>query len=243
MCLNVERRQFLWGAVCVLAAMGMPASLYAQPQADKLPQRNLLVQWRVVASGQWQRSSQGVRDGAVVIDSRHGVSGKATVTWSSQLLNDEHHHDGQVLVLNGAKARLQLSLQKPELQWQWWCPPPDCTHPSQGTVVAATTWVERGSGLWVSPRWPGGQAPVALSFRADVPGQWGGVGNSRYEPDGQDAAQTQVESTLAVPLDTWVVVAQSDGQDDRQARSSAGLYSTDSSSQNQLLLQVRVRLP
>lgn len=240
MSLNVERyrnmrtlrRYFLAVLATGFACVALSGACAAEPP---LPQRNLLVQWRVLVAGQVQRSTQGVRAGEVVIDSQRGVSGKAAMTWSTATLDDEQHVDGQVLVLNGAEARLMLSRQQPVLNWFWSCHPAPCTNPaSQGRVGVSTNWVDRGQGLTVQPRWPGGNASLAMRFEVEA------------DSDAQDLAtgtQRRVQSTVMMPMETWVTVAESSGQNDHRTRQQAGLYSTDESQQSQWLLQIRVRRP
>jgi hypothetical protein len=240
MSLNVERyrnmrairRYFLAVWALGLACVALPGAWAAEPP---LPQRNLVVQWRVLVAGQIQRSAQGVRAGEVVVDSQRGVSGKAVITWSTATLDDEQHVDGQVLVLNGAEARLLMSRQQPVLNWFWSCHPAPCTNQaSQGRVGVSTSWVDRGQGLTVQPRWPGGNAPLAMRFEVEA------------DSDAQEQAsgiQRRVQSTVMMPMDTWVTVAESGVQSDRRTRQQAGLYSTDESQQSQWLLQIRVRRP
>jgi hypothetical protein len=66
------------------------------------------------------------------------------------------------------------------------------------------------------------------------------------DSDAQEQAsgiQRRVQSTVMMPMDTWVTVAESGVQSDRRTRQQAGLYSTDESQQSQWLLQIRVRRP
>lgn len=220
-----------------------------------LPQRNLLVQWRVLVAGQVQRRNQGVRAGGVVIDSQRGVSGKAAITWSTETLDDEQHLDGQLMVLNGAEAHLQLNRQQPVLNWFWSCHPAPCTSASglpadprgaaQGRVGVHATWVDRGQGMTVQPRWPGGNAPVTMRFEvnADSAGLVDAAGASVDAADQSLGVQRRVQSTVVMPMETWVTVAESGGQEARRSQHQAGLYSTSNSQQAQWLLQVRVRRP
>jgi len=229
--MRIVRRWFLVGLTGVLACAALPAATATE---RPLPQRNLLVQWRVLVAGQLKRSNQGVRAGEVVIDSQRGVSGKAAITWSTATLDDEDHLDGQVLVLNGAEARLLMNRQQPVLNWFWSCHPAPCSPATsqQGRVGVSTTWVDRGQGLKVQPRWPGGNAPLEMGFEVEA------------DTDGQASGeQRRVQSTVMMPMETWVTVAESSGQSDRRTQQQAGLYSTDESRQSQWLLQIRVRRP
>ncbi len=239
MSLNVERqrnmrtirRWFLVGLTGALACAALPVATAAE---RPLPQRNLLVQWRVLVAGQLKRSNQGVRAGEVVIDSQRGVSGKAAITWSTATLDDEDHLDGQVLVLNGAEARLLMNRQQQVLNWFWACHPAPCSPATSqpGRVGVSTTWVDRGQGLKVQPRWPGGNAPLEMRFEVEA------------DTDGQASGeQRRVQSTVMMPMETWVTVAESSGQSDHRTQQQAGLYSTDESRQSQWLLQIRVRRP
>lgn len=253
-CCNMQsvRRVLLVGVAAGLSWVALPVAVAAD---RPLPQRNLLVQWRVLVAGQVQRSNQGVRTGEVVVDSQRGVSGKATITWSTATLDDEQHLDGQLMVLNGAEARLQLKRQQPVLNWYWSCHPAPCTSAgglpvdpsavSRGRVGVSTTWVDRGQGLTVQPRWPGGNAPVSMRFEVEADSE-GPIGGTTVAVDGAEAAmgvQRRVQSTVVMPMETWVTVAESGGQDSRRSQHQAGLYSTSESQQAQWLLQIRVRRP
>ncbi|HET6789295.1 MAG TPA: hypothetical protein VFH49_15120, partial [Aquabacterium sp.] len=157
----------------------LTASLAAQAA---LPQRNLLVQWRVVSSQSGQQGSGGLRQGEVVVDSRRGVSGSASVGWSTTRSRGTQDADGQLLVLNGARASLNLSQAQPLTVWQWAVHLAPSPHPHSPrhqhgadpgpapamSLWSDTVWVERGQGVRVRPRWSGGRALVELELEADM---------------------------------------------------------------------------
>jgi hypothetical protein len=229
----------------------LTASLAAQAA---LPQRNLLVQWRVVSSQSGQQGSGGLRQGSVVVDSRRGVSGSASVGWSTLRSQGTQDADGHLLVLNGARASLNLSQAQPLTVWQWAVhvePSPQGSgasrptsrphHPSYrhdtGTGPAPamslwsdTVWVERGQGVRVRPRWSGGRALVELELEADM-----------ASSPADASERTAVSTTLGLPLGEWATVARTGAQ--QQGQRAGAWSSSTEHSEAQSELQIRISLP
>lgn len=259
--------------LCMVCALG-PASA----QAQALPQRNLLVEWRVGEPG--QRTEQvlgGVAaarrggmpetrrlpapvPGGYVVSTHSGHSQTTVIGVGGSVAQTEGESLSvqQILVLNGGQARLFLGRSEPYTVWQWaWGAGQSSSQTTAGQSTtgnsqttgsqqgvqawAQTAWLDLGQGLSVTPRWPGGQAPVRVALEArsrqagNAPGRYGAMA-----PDGQ-VVQSEVATTLSVPLGQWVVVARSGGQGQR---SEAGTLSTRSLDEaDSRLLEIRVSLP
>lgn len=116
----------------------------------------------------------------------------------------------------------------------------DGRHP--GHVVSQTVWIDLGQGLIVTPRWPGGRAPVTveLEARSSEPAQPGGAYSGQLDPDGQ-VRRTEVSSTVSVPLGEWTVVARNGGQSSNTQSGTLSTRSLDESRSEQL--EIRVTAP
>jgi len=158
--------------------------------ADPLPARNLLVEWRVSAMATDQRSS-----GAIILRSDgSGTRAGASVDTRS----GERSRDGvqRVIVLNGASATVRLAQAVP---WQFVQAAWGAASSPRGRGVAlGTQWIESGQGLQVQPRWPGGTAPVTVELHAE---------SAEPSADGSGARE-QLHTTLQLPMNQWVAVAQ-----------------------------------
>ena len=190
------------------------------------PQRNLSVEMRVSDD---QADAQRDAQGSVTIGSRGGrpnVGGSVTVqAGSSRQASDSTQ---RVLVLNGGRATLRLAqgLQVDDTE-VWWTPwGPGATVRSQ--------WVELVNGMEVSPRWPGGNAPVTLEIAAQSAGRATPNSGQPLPP------QASVFTTVQVPMGEWVEVARVQG---RQSTVSSGGGFGAATSSRQRSLQVRVSLP
>ena len=190
------------------------------------PQRNLSVEMRVSDD---QADAQRDAQGSVTIGSRGGrpnVGGSVTVqAGSSRQASDSTQ---RVLVLNGGRATLRLAqgLQVDDTE-VWWTPwGPGATVRSQ--------WVELVNGMEVSPRWPGGDAPVTLEIAAQSAGRATPNSGQPLPP------QASVFTTVQVPMGEWVEVARVQG---RQSTVSSGGGFGAATSSRQRSLQVRVSLP
>lgn len=221
-----------------------------------LPARNLMVEWRMAGQGSSQLRQGGIQTGRVIIDSRRGVIGQAGVTYGTTQTESSGNSVQQVTVLNGGRARLFFGSSQPVTTWQWaWGPgqggggggwtsygPQEGAGNSPVQVVPQTTWIDLGQGLIVTPRWPGGRAPVTveLEARSSEPAQPGGAYSGRVDPDGQ-VRRTEVSSTVSVPLGEWTVVARNGGQNARTQSGTLSTRSLDESRSEQL--EIRVTAP
>lgn len=167
----------------------------------------MLIEVRQVQQTQTQNG--GVQIGAAVIAGR-AVAGQAHV----QARQTQNQRAGttsqQVLVVNGYRARVAVSTQVPLRVLQ--------TYVRNGALVAVpgTLVLEAGTGFAATPRWDGSSV-VALEISAAQT-----LGGAQAPLADATPAQTaQTRSVLAVPLDTWVTVAESDAQS-RGASSSLG---------------------
>ncbi len=257
------------GLPCLVAwacLSGLPA--WAENQGG-LPQRNLLVEWRMGGHGQTQQRNQGIRTGQIIVDSRGGVVGRTSIGMETIQTESQTDTVQQVQVLNGGKARLFVGKSQPYAVWQWaWTgqgggglggigpqTSPAGNTPGSGagqqggypvSVVPQTVWIDLGQGLNVRPRWAGGHAPVIVELEAQArqPAQLGtpigGVYGGQVDPDGQ-TRRIEVVSTLSVPLGQWAVVARSGGRVQRQQSGSLSTRELDDSQTEQL--EIRVTAP
>jgi hypothetical protein len=213
--------------------------------AEGLPQRNLVVSWRVVEAGQARTVGRG--------------AGGYTV--STGTLGGEALTEQQVVVLNGGRARLFVGRTQPYTVWQWaWNGSAgQAGQPAQAATAGAasavaqpgvqawaqTAYLDLGQGMTVRPRWAGGAAPVRVELEVRSR-QAGGTESGRYgmiEPDGQpgQVQQRDVATTLSVPLGQWAVVARSGP---RAHLSEPGTVSTrELDAQQGEQLELRVSLP
>lgn len=109
-------------------------------------------------------------------------------------------------------------------------------------IVPQTTWIDLGQGLVVTPRWPGGRAPVTIELeaRSSEPAQPGAAYSGQLDPDGQ-VRRTEVSSTVSVPLGEWTVVARNGGQSSNTQSGTLSTRSLDESRSEQL--EIRVTAP
>lgn len=109
-------------------------------------------------------------------------------------------------------------------------------------IVPQTAWIDLGQGLIVTPRWPGGRAPVTveLEARSSEPAQPGAAYSGQLDPDGQ-VRRTEVSSTVSVPLGEWTVVARNGGQSTHTQSGTLSTRSLDESRSEQL--EIRVTAP
>lgn len=214
-------------------------------RAGELPARNLLIEWRVEGQLSQQRSQAGLQRGRVVIDSRHGVIGQVGLSHGTVQTDADSGSVQQVRVLNGGRARLYMGRTLSVTRWQWaWSPPspsfqaqPTPGHQAHGSVTVwpQTEWVDLGQGLTVTPRWPGGRAPVRVELEAQS--SEGLPGGSRLDPDGQ-TRRTELMSTLSVPLGEWTVVARNASRTQQAQSGTLSTRDLDESESQQLSIRV-----
>lgn len=249
-----------WWVACAAVA-GLGGGAHAGPR-DGLPQRNLLVEWRVGGEGTSSQRQAGIEVGRVIIDSRRGVIGQAGITAGTVRTESQGSSVQQVMVLNGGRARLFMGRTQSLTAWQFVFTP-GAAQPGQGgwggygpvgttgtpgtpanrgvTALPQTVWVDIGEGLHVTPRWSGGaDVVVDIEAQSRQPMQPGSAYGGQLDPDGQ-TRRTELASTVSVPLGQWVVVARNGG---RMQRAQSGTLSTrdvDESQSQQL--EIRITAP
>ena len=219
-------RQLAAGVVAWCLGLGLAQA------APPLPVRNLSVEMRIADDS--ELTQQDARAGGMVtLGSTGRVEAAGGVTLRAGSRRAAADSVQRVLVLNGARATMHLSQGVPvddtELFWSPW---------GAGAAVR-TQWIELVNGMEVTPRWPGGNAPVTLDIAAQRASPAASPG--AYAPAGQAAvpAQWSLLSTVQVPLGEWVSVAQLQGR--RSTLSSNGFDAATTTRQRSL--QVRVSLP
>lgn len=114
------RSGLLGGRLTCLLAWACLAALPARAEGQGgLPQRNLLVEWRMGGQGQTQQRNQGIRTGQIIVDSRGGVVGRTGIGMETIQTESQTDTVQQVQVLNGGKARLFVGKSQPYTVWQW----------------------------------------------------------------------------------------------------------------------------
>jgi hypothetical protein len=190
------------GLIAALLGLGLPGSASAAGTA--LPQRNLVVEARVVESSVLERQTLA-GSGSVIVGTGGNRLPGATVT--TRAGSDSQRSDSvqRVLVLNGGRATLRLSQLTPlrSAEWVW---------AGQGIGVArSTVWVDIGQGLAVRPSWPGGSQPVRAEVTLESAGRSDTPGTLDLARPGAVDARAQrlaVSTELSLPLGEWVSVAQ-----------------------------------
>ncbi|MDC8785010.1 hypothetical protein [Roseateles koreensis] len=244
-----HRRQalrFLWRAGLGVASLAL--GVQGAPAAERGPRQNLWIEIRWVNSSLSGAVLAGTRDGGVVVGTAGSVSPRGQISWSTQRHEDDatRHQTQRLLVLNGNTARLQLTEQVP-IQWVDYGVEMDAAgaasavsgrnNASPGGMAGAKVFaaprsgtVDKVSEFRMTPRWPGGQQPVTVELQVQGAGNGGSNGN----------LQTRVDSTVSVPLGTWLTVARSG--DALRASERGTLSSTDAEVRQVRELQLRVDL-
>lgn len=253
-------RQGLATALLALATGLTPAAA-----RENLPQRNLLVEWRVGGQGYSQQRQGGIEVGRVIIDSRRGVIAQGGLLAGTVRTETTGGSTQQVTVLNGGRARLFVGRTQSLTAWRLAAGPttfggfgpadaydgPDRAdgrdvrdgrnfRQPQVAVVPQTVWIDVGQGIHVTPRWSGGRDVVVdIEAQTRQPLQ-PGTPYGALDPDGQ-TRRTELASTVSVPLGEWVVVASSGG---RSQRAQSGTLSTRDVDEGQSeQLEIRVTAP
>jgi hypothetical protein len=226
----VWMNRVVWLAVVACGAFNARAD-------SALPQRNLLVEWRMSASSEQQNQGAGLRSGELTVDSRGGMVVRGNGVVSASTRSSSSSGMQQLQVLNGGQARLYLGTSRPVSQWQFGLSGTGTAAPSNSNpnwqAWQSTTMVDTGRGLTVRPRWTGGQH-VTVELEARVAQQ------TPYAPDGQTDS-SEVMTTVRMPLGQWTAVAQRGGQTQQRQR---GVLSTDDISRgDNEVLEMRVSVP
>lgn len=205
--------------------------------AERLPLRNLLVEWRQGEAAQFETRRA---DGGALIVARDGtVSARAGVSVEARAGESSRDTVQQVRVLNGGRAAVRIGAQLP-MHWIGW------VATSDGPVaVLGSALVDTDRGFVVQPRWPGGAAPVTVEVLTAASALSGGA-PSRYAPDGQPLPEGSVDqsgvlTTLQLPLGEWVTVASSG--EARRIGERGGWSSQDAAVDRRQVVQLRVTAP
>ncbi len=210
----------------ILALLGLPALLQAQtgpvPAPAPLPLRNLLIEVR-------QDDGNSSSSQRVAADVNARVQpGRSEVDVGIEARSRQSERSGraqqQVLVLNGRPAAIVLGQSVPLRLRQL------VTQGGVRRSVPGTVWLQAGTGFTATPVWEGGDS-VYLELAA----------TQGRQPFAQGASTS---TTLLLPLDEWMTVADSeDVQDNRQGAAGLGGGGRETRSSSQSLrVQVRISL-
>ena len=205
-----------------------PGHATAPPGAGSLPLRNLQIEVRQVR-GSSQSGSQLQAQGGVTLSP--GQSG-ANVQINAQDSQRDANRDlvQRVLVLNGRQAAIRLGNSVPLRLVQ--------TVVQGGVLrfIAGSVLVDANSGFSARPVWRGGST-AELELAA---GQSARGGPGTY-PSGA-ISSSSTDTVLALPLDQWVTVAQSDDALSGSFNASNGQLGGSAQSSSREALRVEVRL-
>lgn len=212
-------------ALCLTGACVFGANVKekTKPEAKKaeatkagLPKRDFIIEMRQVEEGQ---------------AGGYNVSTQSqTAPWPAQA----------VRVRNGEKASLRMGQSLP-VQWVQsvsvqtsGVSAPGVNMRSNGAGVSqATTWLNAGQSLEVTPRWAGGKDDVAL----DVEVQASSIGDQSASGLPKQN-QSHLATSVTAPLGIWVIIASSGG-----AVTAKGSYGSESGADVRRTVQVRVTAP
>ncbi|MED5620577.1 hypothetical protein [Ideonella sp. BN130291] len=212
-------KQWLMGWVLACAT---PAVFAAEAA---LPQRNLAVELRWVTSQ--QRSGQDLSaGGGVVVGTNGTVDARGSVVLRAGDQRSEADQVQRVTVLNGGRAGMRLTQSLP-VQWL-----EVATTPRGPAALLRQGLMEAGTAFELRPRWPGGPAPVTVEVaHQDSRAARGDIGSTNGG----------VFTTVQLPLNEWVSVAES--VDQGRAMERGALSTRDVAASQRRLLQMRVSLP
>lgn len=206
-----------FGAVAgINTAQSAPEIIVAQLQATpaNLPLRNLQIEIR-------QQGSQAVQSKSIdaqgrVILQLGNSRGAGSVKIDQTNANRGRNLQQQALVLNGRSVSFSLGQTVPLRIVQVFAT-------SSGiSIIPSTVLIDRASGFAARPIWSGGEmAEVEISTAL-----------------AQGAQQTNTSTTLQIPINQWVTIAQTE---DTQSINSSGIISR-SSEQGQSSLRVEMRV-
>jgi len=200
-----------------LIGLGCLSLMASLPALAQLLKRNLTVEMRQVEEV--------------------GSSGYSVSTQPQAALMAEQ----SVNVRNGEKATLTVSKSMP-MQWVQSVSAQSAALSASGVSASSTgggvknglVWLEAGQSLKVQPRWPGGKQPVSVELDVES----ASVGQ-RNGTELTDQSRIQLNTTVSLPLGQWVTVASSGSGSGDQP----GVYSSQSASNSNRLLQLRVLAP
>lgn len=206
-----------FGAVAGIdIAQSAPKIIVAQLQAAPaaLPLRNLQIEIRQQGSQAAQSRSIDAQ-GRIILQPGNS-RGAGSVNIDQTNVNGGRNLQQQALVLNGRSVSFQLGQTVPLRIVQ--------VFVSGGgiSVIPSTVLIDRSSGFSARPIWSGGEiAEVEISTAL-----------------AQGAQQTNTSTTLQIPINEWVTIAQTE---EAQSSNSSGILSR-SSEQGQSSLRVEMRV-
>jgi hypothetical protein len=106
----------------------------------------------------------------------------------------------------------------------------------RGAIVNDVTWLQAGQALSARARWPGGNQPAVLDIQVSLDQVDDHKGN-----DMPATRQSQVATTLTVPLEHWVTLASSQAVGRADVRATLSTQSLQDPARQ--LLQVLVHVP
>lgn len=212
-------------------------ALCAQASAQALPRKNLWVELRWVETQVSAAAVAGVRDGAVVLGTAGSVSPRGQVVISTDKRESGMQLLPRLLVLNGASASVQLSEMTP-VQWLDYGVEASPTTGGSPTGAAKVYAVPRSGistqtrSVSVSPRWPGPRQPVTVELRTQL--------DQAATDPAAPRQQTQLLSTVQLPLGEWLTVARSGASLQTQQRGTLSTRDAEASVLRELQLRVDI---
>ncbi|HYW56974.1 MAG TPA: hypothetical protein VE934_08435 [Polaromonas sp.] len=215
-----KRRRCLSALLLVMVGSAMPAA-WSQTfsGAEQLPPRNLQIEVRQIRDSSQSQIQLGASGVVVLQPGQSG--GRVDITAARNQRSDSGDLVQRVLVLNGRGANIMLGNSVPLRLLQGYV--------RNGVVryTRSTVLVDTNSGFSARPIWRGDNI-AELELSAVQSNR-----NSAALP-----AQTSVVTTLALPLNEWVTVAQSD---DAMNGSNSGSWSSgQTAAYSSLTVQVRM---
>ncbi|MDP3701049.1 MAG: hypothetical protein Q8R72_09110 [Hylemonella sp.] len=209
-----------------LALLALASALYAQTAPmtapPPLPMRNVLIELRQDDGDSNSRERVAADVNARVQPGR--TEAEVAIDARSRQSERSGRTQQQVLVLNGRPVAIALGVSVPLRLRQL------VTQGGVRRSVPGTVWLQAGTGFTATPVWQGADT-VYLELAA----------TQGRQPLGPSASTT---TTLLLPLDEWMTVADSDDAQDQQqnAVGLAGGGRDQNSTSRRLRVQVRVSL-
>jgi hypothetical protein len=213
-----------WGAALASAQTITPGM--------SLPMRNVLIE---VRQDDGQTSNQDRLEAQARVRTQPGrTEADVALNAQSQQSSRNSRAQQQVLVLNGQPTALRTGVTLPLRLRQ------TVTQGGIRRLVPGTVWLEAGSGLTATPVWDGGD----MVYLALAAAQGPDPARARAELARGEISRAEVSTTLLLPLDEWVTIADTDETQDQQLNAyGIGAGQTQSSGTRRWRVQVRVSVP
>lgn len=187
--------------------------------SNTLPLRNLQIEVRQLRDNRQLQNTLGASGTVLLQPGQSG--GRVNITAQNSQHNDSGELVQRLLVLNGRSANIMLGNSVPLRLLQ------NFVHKGQVRYGSSTVLVDANSGFSAKPLWHGADS-TELELAAVQ-----STGRTALLP-----ATFNVVTTLVVPLNEWVAVAQSD---EASANSNSGLFNSgQSAARSALTVQVRI---